>query len=227
MYGLTACAFCGKLKIMNLSIPKSRLLIACTMACLLAPSVAWPRVAKSPPKAALLSILLPGLGERYAGGRKSAKFFLFTEGVFWTGLFAFQKLNTTRENTFRAYAATRAGATAGKRPNSHYDRLSAYDSIYDYNARLQYVEGASSMPLPETPDNFWEWDSQASRQHFRTLRSKATWARTRGFLFAGALIFNRFASALNATNIASKTRATTTVATNSQGDLQVQLRFRW
>lgn len=212
---------------MTRSTPKSRFLIACTLACLLAPSVAWPREAKSPQKAALLSILLPGLGERYAGGRKSAKFFTFTEGAFWTGLFAFQKLNTARENTFRAYATARAGATAGKRPNSHYDRLAAYDSIYDYNARLQYVEGASSTPLPETPDNFWEWDSRASREHFRTLRSKATWARTRGFLFAGALIFNRFASALNAANIASKTRATTAVSTTAQGDLQVQLVFFW
>lgn len=212
---------------MTRSTLKSRFLIACTLACLLAPSVAWPREAKSPQKAALLSILLPGLGERYAGGRKSAKFFTFTEGAFWTGLFAFQKLNTARENTFRAYATTRAGATADKRPNSHYDRLAAYDSIYDYNARLQYVEGASSTPLPETPDNFWEWDSRASREHFRTLRSKATWARTRGFLFAGALIFNRFASALNAANIASKTRATTAVSTTAQGDLQVQLVFFW
>lgn len=212
---------------MTRSTPKSRFLIACTLACLIAPSVAWPREAKSPQKAALLSILLPGLGERYAGGRKSAKFFAFTEGAFWTGLFAFQKLNTVRENTFRAYATARAGAAAGKRPNSHYDRLTAYDSIYDYNARLQYVEGASSTPLPETPDNFWEWDSRASREHFRTLRSKATWARTRGFLFAGALIFNRFASALNAANIASKTRATTAVSTTAQGDLQVQLVFFW
>lgn len=210
---------------MTLSIFQSRLLIACALACLLAPSAAWPREAKSPKKAALLSILLPGLGERYAGGRKSAKFFLFTEGAFWTGLFAFQKLNATRENTFRAYATARAGATAGKRPNSHYDRLSAYNSIYDYNARLQYVKGASSMPLPETPDNFWEWDSQASREHFRTLRSKATWARTRGFLFAGALLFNRFASALNAANIAAKTRPVAAVSTTSHGDLQVQLVF--
>ena len=75
------------------------------------------------------------------------------------------------------------------------------------------------MPLPETPDNFWEWESQASRDHFRTLRSKATWARTRGFLFAGALLFNRFASALNAANIATKTRPVATVSTTSHGEL--------
>ncbi len=212
---------------MKPSAQKLRILTACTIACLLAPVAAFAQEAKSPQKAAFLSVLLPGLGERYAGGRKSVKFFFFSEGMFWTGLFAFKKLNATRENTFRAYAAARAGATPDKRPNSHYDRLAAFDSIYDYNARLQYVEGASSNPLTETPDNFWEWDSRASREQFRALRSKATWARTRGFLFAGALLFNRFASALNAANIASKTLPKATVSANSQGDLQVQLRFRF
>jgi len=203
----------------------SQILIVC--ACLLAPSALFAQEAKSPKKAAFLSVLLPGLGERYAGGRKSAKFFLFTEGMFWTGLFAFQKLNTTRENTFRAYAAARAGATTEEKPNSHYDRLSSYNSIYDYNARLQYVEGTSVTPLPETPENFWEWDTPSSREHFRKLRSKATWARTRSFLFVGALIFNRFASALNAANIAAKTRPIATVSPNTTGDLQVRFSVRF
>ncbi len=205
----------------------SQILIAFAIICLLAPPAASAQEAKSPKKAAFLSVLLPGLGERYAGGRKSAKFFLFTEGMFWTGLFAFQKLNTTRENTFRAYATARAGATTDKKPNSHYDRLSSYNSIYDYNARLQYVEGTSANPLSETPENFWEWDTRASREHFRELRSKATWARTRSFLFVGALIFNRFASALNAASIASKTRPIATVAPNTSGDLQVRLSVRF
>ncbi|MDE2698276.1 MAG: hypothetical protein OXI23_05355 [Gemmatimonadota bacterium] len=203
----------------------SQILIVC--ACLLSPSVAFAQEAKSPKKAAFLSVLLPGLGERYAGGRKSAKFFLFTEGMFWTGVFAFKKLNTTRENTFRAYAAARAGATTEEKPNSHYDRLSSYNSIYDYNARLQYVEGTSVTPLPETPENFWEWDTPSSREHFRELRSKATWARTRSFLFVGALIFNRFASALNAASIAAKTRPIATVSPNTSGDLQVRLSVRF
>ena len=205
----------------------SKILIAFSIACLLAPSALFAQAAKSPKKAAFLSVLLPGLGERYAGGRKSAKFFLFTEGMFWTGVFAFQKLNTTRENTFRAYAAARAGATTVKKPNSHYDRLSSYNSIYDYNARLLYVEGTSGNPLPETPENFWEWDTPSSREHFRKLRSKATWARTRSFLFVGALIFNRFASALNAANIAAKTRPIATVSPNTSGDLQVRFSVRF
>ena len=169
----------------------------------------------------------PAWAERYAGGRKSAKFFLFTEGMFWTGVFAFQKLNTTRENTFRAYAAARAGATAEEKPNSHYDRLSSYNSIYDYNARLQYVEGASATPTARNTRKLLGVGHTVFREHFRELRSKATWARTRSFLFVGALIFNRFASALNAASIAAKTRPIATVSPNTSGDLQMRLSVRF
>ncbi len=160
---------------------------------------------KSPRKAAFLSILLPGAGELYAGGPRSGRFFLFTEGLLWTGLAAFKALNATREGTFRSYAAAHAGAPVEGKPNSYYDELVNFSSIYARNARARYLEGEDARIRPETPDNIWEWDSEESRAKFRTLRSKATWARTRGLLFAGALVFNRFASAINAAHIASKT----------------------
>ena len=211
---------------MKTSTVKS-ILIALLITSLLAPSFAFAQETKSPKRAAFLSILLPGLGERYAGGRKSVKFFFVTEGLFWTGLFAFKKLNATRENTYRAFATAHAGATTTRRANSFYDRLTNFDSIYDYNARLRYVEGELATPLPEAPENFWEWDTRASRQQFQELRSKATWARTRSFLFVGTLLFNRFASALNAANIAAKTLPTATIAPTTQGDLQAQLQFHF
>lgn len=210
---------------MKISTNKSSILIALLITLLLAPSVTFAQGTKSPQKAAFLSILLPGLGERYAGGRKSQKFFFFTEGLFWTGLFAFKKLNATRENTYRTFATAHAGATTSKRVNSFYDRLTSFDSIYDYNARLRYVEGKLATPLPETSENFWEWDMRSSRQQFQELRSKATWARTRSFLFAGALLFNRFASALNAANIAAKTQATLTPLPEGGAVAQMQVRF--
>lgn len=180
---------------------------------------------KSPKKAAFLSILLPGAGELYAGGHKSARFFLFTEGAFWTGLFGFKKLNSARENTFKAFAAAHAGASVHGKPNSYFDRLAAFDSIYDYNDRRRYLEGAQAEPLSDTPDNFWEWDARASREQFRDLRSKATWARTRSSLFIGALIFNRFASALNAAHLSHNANATLAPRPEGGAHAQLQIKF--
>lgn len=201
-------------------------MLALLIGILFVPSLASAQT-KSPKKAAFLSLLVPGLGELYAGGQKSSRFFLFTEGLFWTGLVSFKKLNSARINTFEAYAAAHAGANLKGRQNSHLDRVSTYKSIYDYNARVVYVEGEFATPLPDTPENVWEWDTSASREKFIDLRSKATWARTRSFLFVGALLFNRFASAFNAAHIAHNTLPSVSIVPTPQGDIQAQFAIRF
>ena len=154
---------------------------------------------KSPRKAALLSLLLPGAGELYAGGGRSGRFFLFTEGASWTGLFAFRALESGRESTFKSFAAAHAGARPDRKPESYFDDLVLYQSIYDRNARAAFLDGDLAVLTPRTPENTWEWDSATS------LRAKATSARQKSLLFVGALVFNRFASAINAAHIARRT----------------------
>lgn len=161
---------------------------------------------KSPKVAACLSLLLPGLGEVYAGGNRSAHFFFITEGLSLTGLFAFHILNSAHEANFKSFAAAHAGVKTQNKPNSYFDDLINYKSIYSRNTRARYTDGNSANIRPETPENIWEWDSEASQKKFQDLRSRATWARTRGLLFIGALVFNRFASTINAAYLARKTK---------------------
>ena len=71
---------------------------------------------RSPGKAALLSLLVPGVGEFYAGGPRSGRFFLFTEGLFWTGMAVFKSLESSRTDTYRAYAAAHAGVRLDGKP---------------------------------------------------------------------------------------------------------------
>ncbi|MDP6775678.1 MAG: hypothetical protein QGI83_02815 [Candidatus Latescibacteria bacterium] len=190
--------------------------------------------AKSPRKAALLSLLVPGTGELYAGGGKSARFFLFTEGTFWTGLLAFRALASARRSTFESYAAAHSGVNPAGRPNSFLDELERFDSIYARNAWELNVSGDQASPRPETPEDIWEWDSEASRLEFRELRSRKAWASQKAFLCVGALLLNRFASALNAARIARKTDSAAQprnlevgLATHPEGATRGWLRVRF
>jgi hypothetical protein len=163
--------------------------------------------AKSPGKASLLSLLLPGMGELYAGGPRSGRFFLFTEGMFWTGMAVFKSLEDSRTDTYGAHASAHAGIRLGGKSDRLIEEVGIYSSIYTRNARELYVSGEFADLRPETSDETWEWDSDASRYKFLTLRSNSTSAEQKAFLFVGALVFNRFASALNAASIARRTQA--------------------
>ena len=192
----------------NMSNPFSRALVYCTVLSLLligAPSAGHAR-GKSPAGAAALSLVLPGLGEFYAGGRRSARFFLVTEGIFWSGMATFRFLESYRVDAYHAHAAAHAGIRLKNLPESVIREVGDYDSIYERNRRERYLAGEHANTRAETAGNIWEWDTKASRIEFLDLRSRATSAEQKAFLFIGGLILNRFASALNAASIARKSR---------------------
>ena len=171
------------------------------------PEAAEAGAAKSPRKAALLSLILPGTGERYAGGRRSSTFFWCSEAGFWTGIVLFRGLQSDREAALKSFAAVHAGADTEGKSNAFFDEMAQFRSIYDRNTRFRLLDGEGASLRPETPSNVWEWDSNASRLEFQRLRSRANSAGQKASLFIGALVFNRFVSALNAARIARKTPA--------------------
>jgi len=160
---------------------------------------------KNPKAAAFLSLLLPGLGELYAGGPRSGRFFLFTEGSLWTGMAVFEHLETTRRENFRSYAAAHAGLNTNGKSDTFMEEVTAYESLNARNAHERFIRGDAADFIAETPENNWEWDTASSRSDFRVLRGKANSARQNGLLFVGGLLFNRFISAINAAHIARKT----------------------
>ena len=184
-----------------------RLLPTCTALTLLfAPIAGHAQSAetRSPRVAAFFSLLLPGIGELYAGGPLSGRFFLFTEGSLWTGKAVFEHLETTRRENFRSHAAAHAGLNTDGKSDTFMEEVTAYESLSARNAHERFIRGDAADFIAETPENNWEWDTASSRSDFHVLRGKANSARQKGLLFVGGLLFNRFISAINAAHIARK-----------------------
>lgn len=160
------------------------------------------RGSKSPKLAAFMSLALPGAGQAYAGGGGSARFFLFSEGALWAGNIGFRLLARARDNAFQGFAAARAGVRPQGKGARYFDDVASYKSLYVRNSAARYLDGPNADLLPETPENFWEWDSEASMRRFQKLRSASTSARRDALLCVGGLVLNRFAGAIHAASLA-------------------------
>ena len=102
-----------------------------------------PRIAngKSPAKAPCYRWLCPALGEFYAGGRRSARFFLATEGICWTGMSTFRFLESYRIDAYRAHAAVHAGIRLDNLPESFIKEVGNFNSITSETLRERFLAG--------------------------------------------------------------------------------------
>ena len=152
--------------------------------------------------AALLSLAVPGAGQAYAGRGTSARFFLFTEGALWVGQIGFRLLAGARDKSFKGFSAAHAGVRVENKGERYFDEVASYTSIYIRNSVARFLDGPDADQLSETPENVWEWDSEASRIRFQKLRSASTSARRNALLFVGGLVLNRFIGAIHAASAA-------------------------
>ena len=123
---------------------------ALTLLLVGAPSAGHAR-GKSPARAAVLSLVLPGLGELYAGGPRSARFFLVTEGILWTGMATFRFLETYRIDAYHAHAAAHAGIRLHNLPESVIKEVGDFESIYERNQRERSPRANMRICGPNPP----------------------------------------------------------------------------
>jgi len=153
--------------------------------------------AKSKGKAFFLSLLLPGLGERYAGSYTKSQIFMGTEILFWAGYVGFNRFNAWRKEDYKAFAATHAGVDLTDKLDSYFTDLEVYDSIYSYNeAKLR--DRDLKGYYRDTEEYYWSWDSETNRKAFRDLRISADEAYNRSLFAIAAVVANHIISAIDA-----------------------------
>jgi len=156
-------------------------------------------------KGFLMSLIIPGLGQYYAGSSGYAKIFIAAELAFWGGYFYNNTIMEACRQDYYSQAALHAGVNPGKFGTSYLNAIGAYDSSYEYNMRqLQ----SSFQPRLYTGEKEWEWDTEKSRLKYRNLRERELEYENNAKFFVAGIVLNHFLSALNASKIIQKRSGT-------------------
>ncbi len=158
---------------------------------------------RSPGKAALLSLLLPGTGEYYAGSHGYLSVFLTSEALAWGALLANQYYFRHLINEYKTFAYGHAGIASRAKPDRFWTDIGKYDNIYDYNMQRERERLFDEL-YDLTPENMWQWDSHGNRLKYDAKRLHANDIDNQRVYFQLAIVLNHLISGINALRLARR-----------------------
>ena len=161
-------------------------------------------------KAFALSLLLPGLGQRYANGgnwNASGTLFALIDAGSWTTLAGANWRERHYTESFENLAMAHAGAQVSGQSRALLLNVGQYNSSAEYVEFLLRARAWDRLEAAEAPDQQWEWDDEANRLKYRELRADADKMQRRTTWMAAILVGNRFISALSALRAVRKAQS--------------------
>jgi TM2 domain-containing membrane protein YozV len=152
---------------------------------------------KSVGLAALYSLLLPGMGELYADGFSSGKYFLLAEGVLWLTFASFEIYGNSLQDDARAFATANAGLDPAGKDDQYFVDIGNFMNIREYNEKQARDREPDRIYTPAAA-YAWQWQTDADRAQYRDSRIKSEEMWNNKKFVAAAILINHVASAINA-----------------------------
>lgn len=152
---------------------------------------------KSTGKALIMSLILPGWGQRYAGAKTKSEIFFGLEAGLWLSYAGFTSYSGWRESDYRNYAATFAGVDLSGKTSSYFIDVGNFESVHEYNAYRLRQRNTTDLYSDEVAD-YWQWLSPEHRQRFDQLRVSSDTAHNRATFTLGTIVANHIVSAIEA-----------------------------
>jgi hypothetical protein len=151
---------------------------------------------KSVVVAVAASLILPGMGEWYAGSFESGKYNLIAEGGLWLAYTGFRMHANWLQQDAQTFANQHAGANFTNKDDQYSVNIGNYISIDEYNqAKMRNREN----DLVYTADQYqWQWDSDVNRAQFKDLRIRSAEIKNNSKFIIGAIVVNHILSAFSA-----------------------------
>jgi hypothetical protein len=151
---------------------------------------------KSVVLAVVASLILPGMGELYAGSFESGKYNLIAEGGLWLTYSGFRMHANWLQQDAQIFANQHAGANFDNKDDQYSVNIGNFNTTDEYNqAKLRNRE----YDLVYTADQYkWQWDSDVNRTQFKDLRIRSGEIRNNAKFIIGAIVVNHLFSAFSA-----------------------------
>ena len=172
---------------------------------------------RAPGLAAVYSLVVPGMGELYAGDFSSGKYFLVSEGLLWLTYAAFEIYGNAVRDDARLYAAANAGVIASGKNDQFFVDVGNFLNTADYNDK-KLRDRTPSLVYDPAAGYGWQWGSDAQRQTFRDQRVRSENMFNNEKFVGAAILINHVASAINAARAAI---AHNSAVSDLLGDLRV------
>ncbi len=152
---------------------------------------------KSPALAILLSGLLPGMGELYAGTfSTSGKYFTICEGAFITTYIGISSYASWQKANFKSYAVKNGEVNGQNFSDDFYATISNYSNIKQYNDEKALYGQYSQLYDSQTAH--WDWKTETNRKEYRTMWVATQHANNNLRFVVGAMLLNRLFSIIDA-----------------------------
>jgi len=146
--------------------------------------------------AMLLSFVLPGMGELYAGSFESGKYLLITDAVLWGTVIGLNSYGNWKKDNYKSFAETYGGVSLSGKDENYFAHLGEYLSVDDYNREMDLQREYSSVY--NTDKYYWNWVSESRRKEYKEMWRSSEQAFNSIRFAVGALILNRVISVINA-----------------------------
>ena len=168
----------------------------------------------SPTKAALYSLLLPGLGDYQLGNKGRATAFFAAEGVIWISYATFKVQGQQREDDYQDLAVQFAGVSRTGHSDDFYAKVREFDDSDQYETDVKntgrqdiFTETGSLESInADALENYfvahrvsdyepWKWASLDRRLQYSEVRSSSKTSYRRADYMLAAAVANRLVSA--------------------------------
>jgi hypothetical protein len=141
------------------------------------------------------SLLVPGMGELYAGSFETGKYHLIAEGGLWLTYSGFRMHSNSLLQDARSFAQNHAGADFNNKDDQYSVNIGNFATTEEYNDAKNRNREYDFVYQPAQTEYQWNWDSDANRLKFKELRIRSGEVKNNSKFVIGAIVVNHILSA--------------------------------